>query len=288
MSVVTIKKLYSRLYNTFLKKKFDSPRIETELLISKTLGIDKIYIYSFPERELKKSEIKKILRNFRLRLKHIPLEYIFCEKEFFGIKFYLNRSVLIPRPDTELLVEEVIWLIKNNKIETLVDVGTGSGNIVISILKNIDTEKLKSIYATDFYKSALKVAIKNAQMHGLLHKIKFVLTDKLEYFIKNNIKFDLIISNPPYVTEQEYKKLQKEIYYEPKYALVAKKDLEFYEYFSINSKKVLNNSGYIALEINPNFFDKICRLFEKEGYEIYKIIYDYQKCQRGIIFRFSK
>lgn len=285
MNNTSIREVYNKLYKYFLEKNFSSPRIETELLISKTTGLDKTYIYSFPEKKLKKSEIKKIFKNFKLRAKHIPLEYIFREKEFFGLRFYLNRSVLIPRPETELLVEEVICLIKNNEIKTLVDIGTGSGNIVISILKNIDIEKITNVYATDFYKNALKVAIKNARIHNVVHKIKFVLTDKLDYFIKKNIKLDLIISNPPYVTEEEYKNLQKEIYYEPKYALVAK-NLEFYEYFSINSKKVLNINGFLALEINSAFFEKICSLFEKEDYKIYKVIYDYQKYPRGIIFKF--
>lgn len=286
MNATSLREIYNKLYKSFLKKKFDSPRIETELLISKTLKLDKVYIYSYPEKKLKRSEVNKILKNFKLRIKHIPLEYIFHEKEFFGINFFIDKNVLIPRPDTELIVEEVICLVRNNVIKTFADIGTGSGNIVISILKNIDIENIEIAYATDLYKKTLEVAIKNAKLQNIAHKIRFILSDKLDYFIKNNIKLDLIVSNPPYVTEKEYKKLQKEIHYEPKYALVAK-DLEFYEYFSTNAKKVLNTNGYLALEINPNFFDKICILFEKNYYKIYKVINDYQKKPRGIIVKFT-
>ncbi|MCX7910575.1 MAG: peptide chain release factor N(5)-glutamine methyltransferase [Endomicrobia bacterium] len=282
-----IGEVYQKIYNEFLKNNFDSARIETEVIITKTLGIDKSVIYSFPEKKLSIKQIKKILKNFSLRIAHFPMEYIFCEKEFFGLKFYVDHNVLIPRPETELLVEEALSLIERNGITSFADIGTGSGNIVISILKNIKT-KLKEVFATDLYENVLKVAIKNAKNYGLLEKIKFILTDKLKYFIDNKIKLELIISNPPYVTLKEYKNLQKEIYYEPSYALVTLDGLKFYRYFSANGKKVVKEGGYLILEINPNLFTKICDLFTNESYRIYKIIYDYQKLPRGIVIEVLK
>ncbi|MCS7230513.1 MAG: peptide chain release factor N(5)-glutamine methyltransferase [Elusimicrobiota bacterium] len=282
-----IGEVYQKIYNEFLKNNFDSARIETEVIITKTLGIDKSVIYSFPEKKLSVKQIEKILKNFSLRIAHFPMEYIFCEKEFFGLKFYVDHNVLIPRPETELLVEEALSLIERNGITSFADIGTGSGNIVISILKNIKT-KLKEVFATDLYENVLKVAIKNAKNYGLLEKIKFILTDKLKYFIDNKIKLELIISNPPYVTLKEYKNLQKEIYYEPSYALVTLDGLKFYRYFSANGKKVVKEGGYLILEINPNLFTKICDLFTNESYRIYKIIYDYQKLPRGIVIEVLK
>lgn len=282
-----IGEVYQKIYNEFLKNNFDSARIETEVIITKTLGIDKSVIYSFPEKKLSVKQIEKILKNFSLRIAHFPMEYIFCEKEFFGLKFYVDHNVLIPRPETELLVEEALSLIERNGITSFADIGTGSGNIVISILKNIKT-KLKEVFATDLYENVLKVAIKNAKNYGLLEKIKFILTDKLKYFIDNKIKLELIISNPPYVTLKEYKNLQKEIYYEPYYALVTLDGLKFYRYFSANGKKVVKEGGYLILEINPNLFTKICDLFTTDSYKINKIIYDYQKLPRGIVIEVVK
>ncbi|MEN3013671.1 MAG: peptide chain release factor N(5)-glutamine methyltransferase [Endomicrobiia bacterium] len=288
MKEYSLKELYNFLFQQFSKKKFSSPGIETEVIISKTLKIDRSFIYCFPEKKLSADLIKKIFRNFALRINYVPAEYIFKEKEFFGLKFYVDSRVLIPRPETEFLVEEAISLIKTKNIKTFADVCTGSGNIVISILKNVDLSKVENVYATDFYKSALDVAIKNSEVYNLKGKIKFILTDKLEYFLKNKIKLDLITCNPPYVTYKEYTKLQPEIYYEPKHALVVERGMEFYEYFSNQAKKIVKKGGYLLLEINPALCSEISKAFNNDFYKIEKIILDYQKLPRCLMVKVLK
>jgi release factor glutamine methyltransferase len=277
----TINKVYTELYNKL--KNFVSPRVETELLISKTLDLDKSQIYTYPEKIVSQNMLQLIYKNLDLRLKHIPIEYIFHEKEFFCLNFYVDENVLIPRQETEFLVEEVINLFSTYNFVSIADVGTGCGNIAISIVKNIKSNI--KIYATDISVKALNVAKKNAVLHNVEDKINFVLTDKLQYFIDNSIVLDIIVSNPPYVTEKEYEYLQPEIYYEPKQALVTPTGLEFYTYFASYSKKVLAKNGFLVLEINSNLFNKICDLFKENNFCIYKIVYDYQNLLRVIVLK---
>lgn len=280
--MLTIKQLYDKIYKEFVLRNFEIPYIETELLLEKTLGLDKTFLYTYPDKKLTKNQINKVLKNLALRLKNIPLAYIFNETEFFGLKFYINKNVLIPRQETELIVEECINLIEKYNLKICADIGTGSGNIVISILKKLKDKKVK-FFVTDFFESALKVAKKNAKIHKVEKSIEFILTDKLEYFLINSLKLDLIVSNPPYVSVKEYRYLQKEIYFEPKEALLTKDGLEFYKYFSKYAKCVVKPGGFLVLEINSNLFDKIYRLFRNK---ILKIIYDYQSLPRGFVIRY--
>jgi len=281
--MLTIKEVYNNIYKKLLIQKFLSPQVDTEVIICKSLNLTKTHIYTYPQEVVSKKQIELINKNLSHRLKYKPIAYIFNEKEFFGLNFYVDENVLIPRPETEILVEETIKLINKNKLKSFVDVGTGSGNIVISIVKNLSFDIIS--YATDISSKVLKVAKINAKIHNVFNKINFILTDKLKYFIEKNIKLDLIVSNPPYVSEEEYKSLQKEIYYEPKRALVVKKGIEFYEYFATYGRKVLNENGYLILEINSNLVREICDLFKKFGYKIIKIINDYQNLPRVVMVR---
>ncbi|MCS7227944.1 MAG: protein-(glutamine-N5) methyltransferase, release factor-specific, partial [Endomicrobia bacterium] len=123
------------------------------------------------------------------------------------------------------------------------------------------------------------------KMHNVEDKIKFILCDKLQYFINNNLKLDLIISNPPYISYEEYKNLQPEIYYEPKQALVVATGMEFYKYFAQYGKHVLKPGGFIVLEMNSNLYNKISQLFINFEYKIEQIIYDYYKLPRCIVLK---
>ncbi len=283
-----LKEIYSSIYKKFKEKNFSSPHIETELILTKSLNLTKEYIYTYPQILLSKRQIKYINKNLLYRLNHKPIAYIFKNKEFFGLNFYVDENVLIPRQETEFLVEEAINLIKTKNLYKISDIGTGSGNIIISVIKNLDLSCNKyKFYATDISNKVIDVAKKNAKYHNLNAKIKFLLTDKLKYFIDNNLKLDIILSNPPYVSEKEYKNLQQEIYYEPKLALVSYTGLEFYEHFAFYGKKVLSTNGHFVLEINSNLLNKIIFLFEKNKYEIVKVVNDYQNLPRVIIIKNS-
>ncbi len=283
----TIKSLYNKIYNQLLNFNFCSVQTETEIILIKTLGITKTEIYTNPDQIISKEKFTEIENCLSLRLQHKPIAYIFKETEFFGLNFYVDENVLIPRQETELLVEESLNLILKKDIKSFADIGTGSGNIVVSIVKNIPLNSNYDIYATDISLLALDIAKKNSKLNFIEDKINFVLTDKLNYFLEHQIKLDLIVSNPPYVTEYEYKNLQPEIYYEPKLALVSPTGLEFYEYFAKNGKEVLNQAGYFVLEINSNLLKEIINIFEKHGFKIEKVVYDYQKLPRVIVVSFD-
>lgn len=281
-----LKEIYNNIYKEFENRNFCYPRIETEVIITKSLNFSKEQLYTSLQFLLSKQQIENINKNFFDRLKHKPLAYIFNHREFFGLDFYVDENVLIPRQETEFLVEESIKLIKEKNLYDIADIGTGCGNIIISIIKNLTLNCGKyKFYATDVSYKSLDVAKKNAEYHNVQSKIKFLLTDKLKYFIKNKLKLDIIISNPPYVSEKEYKNLQLEIYYEPKLALVSPTGLEFYKHFAFHSKKVLKKNGYLVLEINSSLLKEIIYLFKKNKYKVVKIINDYQKLPRVVIIK---
>ncbi|MCS7151404.1 MAG: peptide chain release factor N(5)-glutamine methyltransferase [Endomicrobia bacterium] len=256
---------------------------ETDLIITKALKIKRSDLYANPDKILTPSQVRTVNYYLTERLTYKPLPYIFCEREFYGLNFYVDENIFIPRQETEFVVEESLDLIKNNKLKVCADIGTGCGNIAISIVKNIPF--YIKMYATDISSDALKVAKKNADRLNVLDKIEFVLSDKLKYFIKNEILLDIIISNPPYITEQEYEKLQPEIYYEPKLALVSNNGIEFYEHFATYAKKILNKDGFIVVEINHNLADEILKIFHNANYKVVKTIKDYQNLPRVMVVK---
>ncbi len=287
MKYLTINELWNIVYTQLKTTAIESARVETDVILSKGLNVDKSFIYTYPEQLVRNKDFRRVLRYTFLRTCKIPLAYILAEKEFFGLLFKVNNKVLIPRQETEFVVETAISIIKTiseTTYEKIVcaDIGTGCGNIAISVVKNLLNINLE-MYATDISSSAIKLAKQNAKLHNVGDKIKFVTTNLLKYFIDNRILLDVILSNPPYVSEQEYEQLQPEIYFEPKKALVAKTGLEYYKYFAKHAGYVLRPNGKLVLEVNPNLIHKICELFFQSGYNIKKIVSDYSSLPRVIV-----
>lgn len=280
-----LKDVYTYVTNQLLSSKnLLTSQIEVEIILSKALRMERLLLYTEPDIQIDTQQLDNL--NFYLseRLKGKPLAYILNEREFYGITFYVDNNVFIPRQETEMLVEKTIELIKKCNFKTCADIGTGCGNIAISIVKNLQSNI--KMYATDISVSALEIAKKNAKSLGVDDKINFILSDKLEYFIQNSIKVDVLVSNPPYVTEQEYKNLQVEIYFEPKQALVAASGgLEFYEHFADYGYDVVNTGGYILVEVNHNLVAQIVQIFDKREYEIVELINDYQGLPRVLVVK---
>ena len=193
----------------------------------------------------------------------IPLQYITNMQEFMGINFYVDENVLIPRPDTEVLVEEVIKLAKEKENIAILDMCTGSGAIAIALAEYLTNAK---ITASDKSKKALVVAQKNAK--NTKASIQFIESD---LFGNIKDKFDIIVSNPPYIESDVIKCLDKEVQKEPMMALDGGKDgLDFYRKIAKQARVYLNEDGYLALEIGYNQKEKVKELLKKEGYrEIY-------------------
>ncbi|MCX4302744.1 MAG: peptide chain release factor N(5)-glutamine methyltransferase [Clostridia bacterium] len=180
-----------------------------------------------------------------------------------GLNFYVNENVLIPQPDTEILVEEVLQLLKQNVSKKILDICTGSGAIAISIAK---MQENSTVTASDISEEAINIARKNSVDNNT--DIEFVVSNMFE---KINGKFDIIVSNPPYIEEKVISTLPKEVQKEPYIALFGGEDgLKFYRIIAKEGKKFLNANGYIAVEIGYNQKEKVIELFEKEDYkEVY-------------------
>ncbi|MFA5925487.1 MAG: peptide chain release factor N(5)-glutamine methyltransferase [Parcubacteria group bacterium] len=218
---ITIKDL---LQNTALAKNL-AP-LDRELLLSLVLGKDREYVLAHPEKKLTAAQTAKFIQFAKRRLKGEPVAYICGKKEFYGLEFDVNKNTLIPRPETELLVEASLQRIMNYElgIRNIIDVGTGSGNIIISIVKNIpaNIRKKLNFYASDISGKALRVAQKNALKHKVNRSVKFIKSDLLKFALKKKMKGNVIIlANLPYVSSKLYKKNKKNLQFEPKEALIS-------------------------------------------------------------------
>ena len=264
----------------FLKKnKIKNPILDSELLLSKVLNKSREEILLNSNYILKKQEINKF-NSYLLRRKYNePIAYILGFKYFWKYKFITNKSVLIPRPDTELIVEECLKYLPNNKSKKILDIGTGSGCIIISILK----ERSKCIAtALDLSNRALNVAKSNAKLHQLENKINFINIDIDKY---NSYNYDLIISNPPYINNVELSRLDNDIkFHEPKIALSGGLDgFRDIKKVIIKSKKLLKRNGKLIIEIGSKQRNQSIKILNENDFYINKISTDLSGKDRCII-----
>lgn len=212
----------------------------------------------------------------------MPIQYIMGDCEFMGLKFFVSPSVFIPRPETEILIENTLRLIKEEHLNTpyVLDIGTGAGAIAVSLTKYDPSCK---IVASDISEDALKVALDNARFNGVDGRIKFVLAD-LFLGIGRRESFDLIISNPPYIPSDDYDNLPFEVKYEPKVALDGgRKGLDFYKKMIPESAKRLKSKGFLILEMGFGQAEAIRDLIDRSGtYCEIKILKDYNGIDRVI------
>lgn len=246
---MTIRTLFKKSVFSLRKHDIPSPELDTEILLVHAVHQDKTFLLAHPEYRLSGKEQKIFLTSLTKRCTHIPIAYITGEKEFFKLPFFVNRSVLIPRPETELLVESALtWLQAHPHASRVADVGTGSACIAVSIAKSIPT--LKEVIATDTSLKALAVARKNIARHHLSKKIRLKNTPLLKGV---RTPVDCIIANLPYLSDEEYiDAIQNypEIAYEPKKAHKGGKDgTRYIELLLASSKRHLKPHGAIFLEI---------------------------------------
>jgi len=249
---------------TILEKTSESPALDAEILLSFVLKKDRVFLFTYPEKKLNTRQWRQYKKLISRRKKHEPIAYITHHKEFYGLDFYVDCRVLIPRPETEKLVEKIINFLKDKKYYhslasrfsnllqndlVICDIGTGSGCIAVSLAKNLPKAK---IYAIDASKKALAVAKINAKKHKVFKQIKFVYSDLFSK-IPPKIKFDIIVANLPYLSKKEWQKTTLDIRkYEPKFALIGgKKGKEIYKKLLKQAKKYLKENGKIFLENYP-------------------------------------
>ena len=256
-----------------------SYNLDSELLLSSTLKIDRSQILLNLDKEIKNREKNFFLNLIKRRKKCEPIAYIIGYKEFWKEKFKVNNDVLIPRPETEILVEQVINELNINSKKRILDIGTGSGCIILSILK----ERKKCIgVGIDISKNAIKLAKYNAKIQHIKNRIKFFNTD-IDNFYSNN--YDLIISNPPYIDLNKIDDLDKDIKnHEPKIALDG--GIDGYEKIRLVIKKssnLIKKKGKLFLEIGFDQARETLRILNIYGFYNNKIVKDLSKKNRCII-----
>ena len=253
--------------------------LDSELLLSYALNLPREKVLTNLDAKIKKSRFNSFKKLLNRREKKEPIAYIINNKEFWKNNFYINKDVLIPRPETEIIVEEVLKIIKPFSSKSLLDVGTGSGCIIISIIK----ERLNCLAtAIDISKKALNIARFNAKMHHLINKINFVNIDidKIQYN-----KYDFVISNPPYIKKLNLSKLDESVkFFEPYIALEAGIDgLREIKKIIIKSNKLLKRNGRLIFEIGENQSMIVKNILNDNGYYINKVINDISSIPRVII-----
>lgn len=251
-------------------KGFDEARLTTELLLAHVLHSKRIDLYTKFDKPLNDAELGSFKEKFKRRLAHEPLQYIVGETEFMGLKFFVDPRVLIPRPETELLVETAVETCSKKFLDQqirILDVGTGSGCIAISCAKMIPTATVRAIDASA---EALEVAKRNAKENSVYERIEFSTFNihdvRPEEFGE---KFHLVLSNPPYVSLSDFEKLEPEIRdYEPKFAVTDGGDgLSFYRSYSSSIKSLLKPSGVMIVEHAYNQAEDIEKIFQEAGWK---------------------
>lgn len=266
--------------NQILKlEKIPSYRLDSELLLAKVTNKTREEILTNLNNVIKPDSISNYQKLLNRRKQNEPIAYIFNQKEFWKYPFLVNKDVLIPRPETEIIVEEVLKLTNYNSSKLFLDVGTGSGCVILSILKN--RPKSKAI-AIDISKKALNIACYNAKMHHLENKINFINIDIDKH--KYN-KYDYIISNPPYINSIDLKRLDVNVrQFEPLIALSAGIDgLKIIRKLIFRCGKLLKINGKLVFEIGKNQKNNVVDLLIKNKFYINKICKDINSNPRVIV-----
>ncbi len=270
-----------KLSEEYLRKKgVQEPRANAELLLADILHCKRLDLYLMFDRPLSENEIKKYREYLSRRANFEPLQYILGKVEFYGMSFKVTKDVLIPRPETELLVGEIITSAKtiNDKVKIL-DVGTGSGNIAIALQKNL---KNAEVCGADVSAKALEVARENARLNSV--GVEFKQADVFDENIFELGKFDLIVSNPPYVAKEKIDSLQEEIKnYEPIIAVTDNADgYSFFRRIADISLKILNPNGMLFFEISEGQEHEVENILNERGFKNIKTIKDFNGLARII------
>jgi release factor glutamine methyltransferase len=302
---VTVLEIIQRSTDFLTRKGIDSPRLQSELLLAHVLRVPRMQLYLNFERELASAETDALRELIKRRGEHVPLQHIVGSTSFCGFEIEVDRRVLIPRPETELLAEKG-WLFLNdishgtpNKLSeetgvsvgpeqnlkkaSALDFGTGSGCLAIALALKCPSA---SIVALDIDPQALEVARSNAGRHDVSERIDFILGDGLDGLAEHPA-FDLIVANPPYIPSGEIPKLQPEVRdYDPRIALDGGADgLDFYRRLAREAGPVLKPNGKIMLEFGDAQEKPLTEMFTNENWIVEQLVSDYTQTPRILIAR---
>jgi len=257
------------------------PFLEARLLIQAAGQMDEAEFFTRLSEPVWPQLEKSLERLVRQRLDGCPVAYLLGYKEFWGLPFRVNRSVLIPRPETELVVEKILTLPLSPE-PLILDIGTGSGNIAVSLAKELPSAR---IMATDISKRALRLAAVNARLNQV-DNVRFILSNLFKAFEQSQMRFDLIVSNPPYVAHDDWQKLDRSVRdFEPKKALLAGQDgLGFIRRLVRKAGQYLQPAGFLVMEIGAGQAEEVVRLLET-GWSHIEIDNDYAGFPRVVSAR---
>ncbi|HSP88618.1 MAG TPA: peptide chain release factor N(5)-glutamine methyltransferase [Ignavibacteriaceae bacterium] len=262
--MLTVLDLINLSTEYLVKKEIESPRVNAELLLAHTLKCKRLDLYLSYDRPLSEDEVSIYREFIKRRSRSEPLQYIIGKVEFYGLEFLVNPSVLIPRPETEILVEAILNSVNKNDRIKILDIGVGSGNISVSLAKHLPNSE---ITATDLSLPAIETAKENAKLNNVLERINFTKQDiNVESFSEE--KFDIVVSNPPYISKEEFPNLKDELkVYEPKNALTDFLDgLNYFRIISKKSKSILNKNGKLYFEVGQGQAEDVKKILSENNF----------------------
>lgn len=277
-----IKDLILKGIKSLSDREYTNPIFEARYILSKILEVDVSYIIAYPEKEVNQNNIEKYEKILEKRKKGEPLQYIFQECEFMGIKIFLKKGVLIPRPDTEISVEKIIDISKEKESIKILEIGSGSGAVSLSLAKNLENSKIDAV---DISEIALEVTKENVKRN----KLNNINVFYSNLFSNVNEKYDIIYSNPPYIPTRDIDELQVEVKsYEPMLALDGGNDgLDFYRLIIKEAMNFLEKEGYLIFEIGYNQGKDVSDLLSEQGYEVLEVVKDLSGKDRVVVSKIS-
>ena len=278
-----------------LKDNFiEVPKLEARLLLAKTFNKNLNWTYLNTEKRISKKKIMIYEMLIKKKIKRFPTAYLLENKEFYSMNFKVNKNTLIPRPETEVMLEEIKKNFKSKKKFSILDLGTGTGCILLSILN-----EFKNAFGIgiDKYLETIKVAIINSKINNLSKRSQFVNLNwnqkdsfkkilKINKKFSGNEKFDLIVSNPPYLLKNEMKNLMPEVKYEPKASLYGSEDgLSFYKKVLPKINSLISKKSFIYLEINPENLTNIEKICKNNNFHNIQYIKDLSGRKRFVLIK---
>lgn len=258
----------------------DTPLLDAEVMLSRILACSRTHLLAHPQTRPPREAVEWFAQSVSRRSQREPLAYIVGEREFYGIRFEVTPAVLIPRPETEILVETAVTVLQGVPDPTVADVGVGSGAVAVSIAKSVPEAV---VYATESSEATLEVAERNANRAGVSDRVQLLKGDLLEPLAGRS--FDLIVSNPPYVPSAEIDRLEPEIAkYEPRQALDGGPDgLDYYRRLGPDAPEYLKAGGVLAVEVGAGQSPAVAKLFQANGFQDVRSVRDYSGIERVVL-----
>lgn len=279
--MITVLEVIKLSTNYLQKKGIESPRANAEILLAEILKCKRLELYLSFDKPLSENEVQLYREAIRKRGLRVPLQYIVGNVDFYGLKLFVNENVLIPRPETELLVEKIISETDKSLNLKILDIGVGSGNISLALIKNLPNSK---VIAIDVSENALNIAEQNAELNLLQERIEFKMFDILKDDTKKLGNFDLVVSNPPYISVSDFENLEPELkVHEPKIALTDNSDgVSFYKRIIEISEQILNEHGKLYFELGMGQSIQVKKYFEDRNFKNIRVTKDYSGIERII------